>query len=64
MIESGIFALAYVSSTTRMNLAQKLKVLALFGTIAMSVPINNLNRVSIQLADLLTRVVIFAVLLP
>jgi len=47
-----------------MNLAQKLKVLALFGTIAMSVPINNLNRVSIQLADLLTRVVIFAVLLP
>jgi len=62
-MESGIFALViHLVYNTHMNLAQKMKVVVLFGTRAMSVPINNLNRVSIRLADVLTRVVIFAAL--
>lgn len=44
VIEGGIFALAiYLVYNIHMNLAPKMKVVALFGTRAMSVPINNLS---------------------
>jgi hypothetical protein len=52
VIESGIFALViYLVYNIHMNLAQKMKVVALFGTRAMSVPIKYLNRISTRLAD-------------